>query len=46
MTVFERANIDDPWSASTLTAADTLSLPEIGIDIPVAEFYEAVDWQS
>jgi Uma2 family endonuclease len=43
LTVFDRDNGDDPWTATTLTAADILALPEIGIEIPVAEFYENVD---
>ena len=43
LTVFDRANGDDPWTATTLTAAYTLPLPEIGIEIPVAEFYDYVD---
>jgi Uma2 family endonuclease len=42
LTVFDRANGDDRWTATTLTA-DILPLPEIGIEIPVAAFYENVD---
>ncbi len=43
MTVHARAAGDDPWTATALTAGDVLSMPEIGIDVPVAEFYEGTD---
>jgi Uma2 family endonuclease len=43
VTVFERPNADTAWTASTLTGEDVLRLPEINIEIPVAEFYEDVD---
>ncbi len=39
-----RRNGGDAWTALTLTGDDTLSLPEIGVDVPVAEFYEDVDF--
>jgi Uma2 family endonuclease len=38
--VFERA--DDAWKATTLTAEDVLDLPEIGITVPLAEFYAGI----
>lgn len=40
--VFERARPDEPWQASALATDDVLPMPEIGIEIPVAEFYEGV----
>jgi Uma2 family endonuclease len=43
MTVHVRANGDDPWTTTALTADDVLSMPEIGIAVPVAEFYEDTD---
>jgi Uma2 family endonuclease len=42
--VFERQNADEPWLALALTAEDTLRMPEIGIEVPVGEFYEGVDF--
>ena len=33
---------DEPWSATALTDGDTLALPEIGIEIPVADIYDDV----
>jgi len=42
--VFERATADEPWKALALTGDDTLHMPELGIEIPVAEFYEDVDF--
>jgi Uma2 family endonuclease len=43
LTVLERANGDEPWRVTALTAEDTLRMPEIGIEIAVAELYENVD---
>lgn len=43
LTVFARSTGDDDWRATALTADDALQIPEIGIEIPVAEFYEDVD---
>jgi Uma2 family endonuclease len=42
MTVFERDNAHDQWRAVTLTGDDTLQMPEIGIEIPVAELYDGI----
>jgi Uma2 family endonuclease len=44
LTVLERQSADQKWTASTLMAEDTMLLPEIGIEIPVAELYEGVDF--
>jgi len=43
LTVFARSTANEDWRATALTAEDTLKIPEIGIEIPVAEFYEDVD---
>ena len=43
MTVHARANGGDPWTTTALTGADVLSMPELGIEIPVAEFYAGTD---
>ncbi len=43
MTVHDRRTGDDPWTTTALTAGDVLSMPEIGIEIPVTEFYEGTD---
>jgi Uma2 family endonuclease len=42
--VMHRQRGNDAWTALTLTGGDTLSLPEIGVEIPVAEFYEDMDF--
>lgn len=39
----ERAGPDAPWTATGLTEADTLEMPEIGLAVPVAEFFEGVE---
>ncbi len=43
LTVFERADGESDWTATALTSDDVLRMPEIGIEIPVGEFYENVD---
>jgi len=42
LTVLERDAPGDAWRAGTLTDADVLRMPEIGIEVPVGEFYEDV----
>jgi hypothetical protein len=42
--VLHRQRGNDAWSEQTLTGDDTLGLPEIGIEIPVPELYEDVDF--
>jgi len=42
VTVYERAAVDEPWRATTLTGDDSLGMPEIGVEIPVTEFYEDI----
>jgi len=46
LTVMERERPDETWRATTLTNGDTLRMPEIGIEIPVAEFYEGLDFRT
>jgi Uma2 family endonuclease len=43
LTVFARRQAKEEWTATALTSEDTLELPEIAVEIPVAEFYENVD---
>ena len=40
--VFARPAADADWTATALTEGDTLALPELGIEVPVAEFYQDV----
>jgi Uma2 family endonuclease len=44
LTVLERQPPDEVWRATTLTADDILRMPEIAIEIPVAEFYADVNF--
>jgi Uma2 family endonuclease len=44
--VLERTNAGEPWRATALTGEDTLRMPEIGIEVPVSEFYEDIDFGS
>ena len=46
LTVLERRSGGEKWSATTLMAEDVLALPEMGIEIPVAELYEGVDFPA
>ena len=43
LAVFSRRSEDEDWTARALTIEDTLQIPDIGIEIPVAELYENVD---
>jgi Uma2 family endonuclease len=44
LTVHERQAAGQSWTVSTLVADDVLPLPDIGIEVPVAELYEGVDF--
>ena len=44
LTVFERTTPDEPWRASTLSNDDILHMPEMGIEVPVAELYENISF--
>jgi hypothetical protein len=37
---------DDPWTTTVLTNEDILVMPEIGIEIPLAEIYEDIDFSG
>jgi len=43
-TLFERADRAGPWTATPLAAGRTIRLEAIGIEIPLDEFYENVQW--
>jgi len=43
LTVLERADGDQKWTATTLTGEDALSLPEVEIEVAVAALYEGID---
>jgi Uma2 family endonuclease len=44
--VLHRASGEAPWTAIALTGEDVLALPEVGIEIPIAEFYEDVAFED
>ena len=43
LTAFSRNDGTADWTAIALTADETLDMPELGIAVPVREFYEGVD---
>jgi Uma2 family endonuclease len=43
LTVHERVDGTAPWTTSSLTRGDILTIPEVGIELPVDEFYEDVE---
>jgi len=43
LTVYARSGADEDWTATALTVEEILHMPEIGIEIPIAELYEDVD---
>jgi Uma2 family endonuclease len=46
LTVHERQAAGQKWTVTTVMADDLLALPEIGVEIPVAEIYEGVDFPT
>jgi Uma2 family endonuclease len=46
LTVMQRTDGNDPWTTTVLTIDDTLDMPEIGIEIPVAEIYENIEFSD
>ena len=44
LTVLQRAPGAFDWTASSLLADDTLRMPEIGIEVPVAELYDGMEF--
>jgi Uma2 family endonuclease len=43
--VLHRETGTAPWTTLTLTMEDALRLPEIGLEIPVAEFYDGIEFE-
>lgn len=43
LTVLYRADAGAEWTSTTLISGDTLAMPEVGIEVPVDEFYEGLD---
>ena len=37
---------DEPWTTTTLVEGSTLSLPEIGIELPLADLYDGVTFDD
>jgi len=46
LTVMERGDGNDPWTTTVLTIDDILYLPEIGIEVAVAEIYENIEFSN
>lgn len=46
LTVMERSGPDQVWQTTVLTSDDILRMPEIGIEIPVTEFYEDITFSE
>jgi Uma2 family endonuclease len=44
LTMHERQAAGQRWTVTTVMADDLLPLPEIGVEVPVAELYEGVDF--
>ena len=44
LTVMERDHADEAWRVTALTNGDVLRMPEIGIEVPVAEFYDELEF--
>jgi Uma2 family endonuclease len=44
LNVFERATAEEAWTATALKDGDILRMPEIGIELPVAELYAGVEF--
>lgn len=42
--VTERSSTDQVWQTTVLTSDDTLRMPEINIESPVAEIYESLSF--
>jgi len=43
LTVHARGPGEVSWTTAALTEGDVLDMPEIGITVPVAEFYEGLE---
>jgi Uma2 family endonuclease len=43
LTVLEQADGSHAWTHSSLISGEVLQIPEVGIEVPVLEFYEGVE---
>ena len=43
-TLLTRADVSANWTANALTASDMLALPDIGLQIPLAEIYQDIEF--
>jgi Uma2 family endonuclease len=46
LTVMARERPDEAWRLTALAGDEVLLMPEIGIEIPIVEFYEDIDFQN
>jgi hypothetical protein len=46
LTVMERSDGAESWSTTTLQREDALRMPDLGVEIPVAEIYEGMDYPN
>ena len=46
LAVLHRARAGDEWTATTLIGGEILTVPEIGIEVPVDELYEGVKFPA
>ena len=46
LTVMERSTPEEVWRVIILTNGDILHMPEVGIEIPVSDFYEGIEFDS
>jgi Uma2 family endonuclease len=44
--VLHRGNAASPWTAHALVKDDVLAIPEVGIELPVAELYEGISFED
>ncbi len=44
ITVLDRAEAGDPWTADALASGDVLRIPEVGIEVPMDEIYEGISF--
>ena len=45
-TILERRTAEEPWTTTALAAGDVLRIPEVGIELPVDELYENVEFSE
>ncbi len=46
LTIYARQAAGQNWTGTTATADDSIRLPELGIEIPVADLYEGVEFPA